>query len=133
MLLLSVLVTPWAGVWIEIACIRLNIMKMESLPGRECGLKYSLFHCPSDVLLVTPWAGVWIEILDATKFDKSEAVTPWAGVWIEMNLVGTFNSRITMSLPGRECGLKYRNFLLMIKFLQSLPGRECGLKYFLQC
>ena len=55
-------VTPFAGVWIEITLIATSVMRLPSLPSRECGLKC---HCPDDVikhLHVTPFAGVWIEI-----------------------------------------------------------------------
>ena len=35
------------------------------------------------------------------------------------------------SLPSRECGLKFGCATKMICTLQSLPSRECGLKYVL--
>ena len=58
------IVTPLAGVWIEIRFIN------------------SSAHC----LIVTPLAGVWIEI-DIWKTDTVEGfVTPLAGVWIEIDV-----------------------------------------------
>jgi len=57
------LVTPLAGVWIEIAFAPLICLKA----------------------IVTPLAGVWIEILGEQPFYKKAAtVTPLAGVWIEI-------------------------------------------------
>ena len=61
---ISIAVTPYAGVWIEIkwnfVC---HLQVYSSLPTRECGLK--LFHLQTARLLclVTPYAGVWIEII----------------------------------------------------------------------
>ena len=34
-----------------------------------------------------------------------------------------------MSLPSRECGLKYLSYLLCFILWPSLPSRECGLKF----
>ena len=34
------MVTPFAGVWIEIVKCTMRIMLLVSLPSRECGLKY---------------------------------------------------------------------------------------------
>ena len=80
----SIGVTPFAGVWIEI---------------EHTG-------CAQITVAVTPFAGVWIEIL----FKVSElwvcAVTPFAGVWIEILILCNFTP-IFLSLPSRECGLKY--------------------------
>ena len=56
------IVTPFAGVWIEIAP-ELSIRNVRrSLPSRECGLKF--LHLSNDFVchFVTPFAGVWIEI-----------------------------------------------------------------------
>ena len=56
------LVTPLAGVWIEIS-IR---------SGKRSNLS------------VTPLAGVWIEIIHISWISADVPVTPLAGVWIEM-------------------------------------------------
>ena len=61
--------------------------------------------------MVTPYAGVWIEIVNLGMGRKWRLVTPYAGVWIEMTqnyLLRTGN----MSLPTRECGLKYKDTCL---------------------
>ncbi len=78
-------VTPFAGVWIEIfirSAISMPIVS--SLPSRECGLKYPLLQMIQHRLQVTPFAGVWIEIFNG-------ALIP---------------GRSLESLPSRECGLK---------------------------
>ena len=77
------MVTPLAGVWIEIDISKTDSVISVSLPLRECGLKYCLQYCPEEPLLVTPLAGVWIEI----AFIK-------------------YYFYVTLSLPLRECGLK---------------------------
>ncbi len=58
------MVTPFAGVWIEIL--------------------RSAISCA--FLRVTPFAGVWIEILSKPVVFVAGSVTPFAGVWIEINL-----------------------------------------------
>ena len=55
---------------------------------------------------VTPCAGVWIEIKKVREFIFPTSVTPCAGVWIEIAKIYRTRSEQTMSLPGRECGLK---------------------------
>ncbi len=77
------IVTPLAGVWIEIV-IPIMTLQLETL--------------------VTPLAGVWIEIHIHT-YNLAIAVTPLAGVWIEIPLENVVSVKI-MSLPSRECGLK---------------------------
>ena len=105
----NLLVTPLAGVWIEmgIICVRENIHVL-SLPSRECGLKYIWAHESCVTNGVTPLAGVWIEIwlpsgpprpvrchsprgsvdwnrLKAKYISRLALVTPLAEVWIEIN------------------------------------------------
>ena len=55
-------VTPYAGVWIEIALVSFAYNIGSSLPTRECGLK-SIVACGALAwYVVTPYAGVWIEM-----------------------------------------------------------------------
>ena len=64
------------------------------------------------IFAVTPLAGVWIEI-SPQNFDMcTEKVTPLAGVWIEILKYWEFLS-IVLSLPLRECGLKFPLALVM--------------------
>ena len=78
------IVTPYAGVWIEIEFREIDY--------------YSV--------LVTPYAGVWIEIAVQSTNDNISSVTPYAGVWIEI-IKSKRNIRTRYkSLPTRECGLK---------------------------
>ena len=76
-------VTPLAGVWIEI------------LPAASVSNQHS----------VTPLAGVWIEIAPYIISPPAAIVTPLAGVWIEMRKCRLTAIFLT-SLPLRECGLK---------------------------
>ena len=59
---------------------------------------------------VTPCAGVWIEITLPGGLFAALAVTPCAGVWIEIWLYFNVQKR-DLSLPVRECGLKYGRIL----------------------
>ena len=77
------MVTPRAGVWIEIP----QMAHLSMLPS------------------VTPRAGVWIEMECVEKIRRDVQVTPRAGVWIEMKNCVIFMTTIK-SLPVRECGLK---------------------------
>ena len=78
------MVTPFAGVWIEIQ-----------------QKKKVLEHCG-----VTPFAGVWIEIILRKIWNQNEQVTPFAGVWIEITNIMSCIPASIASLPSRECGLK---------------------------
>ena len=77
-------VTPFAGVWIE------------------------MYKCLQTILSppVTPFAGVWIEIENNAGTVRTDEVTPFAGVWIEI-LSYLFPVSYMLSLPSRECGLKF--------------------------
>ena len=77
------IVTPLAGVWIEISS---DEFKQVSLN-------------------VTPLAGVWIEIYNFCYKYFEINVTPLAGVWIEI-LLQKWGNKLFKSLPLRECGLK---------------------------
>ena len=101
------LVTPFAGVWIEI------------------GSQWK----PGWIAQVTPFAGVWIEIACGVSVYESAVVTPFAGVWIEM-MQYPLKQACSPSLPSRECGLKYAKNLGLLLIRLSLPSRECGLKFF---
>ena len=100
------MVTPFAGVWIEIEWERYT----------EKGI------------LVTPFAGVWIEIRPVMDYLILSAVTPFAGVWIEINACKRVSPSL-LSLPLRECGLKSTEYSGRTVAAWSLPLRECGLKY----
>ena len=75
-------VTPLAGVWIEIRSGRRSPGRHESLPSRECGLKF----CKTGMWVVkrgvTPLAGVWIEINGTTQTarDLRESHSPRGSV-----------------------------------------------------
>ena len=56
---------------------------MESLPVRECGLKFQCRNSGKGKCIVTPRAGVWIEISKLHSY-----------------------CHVLQSLPVRECGLK---------------------------
>ena len=71
--------------WIEIEKLQVLFRCLQSLPTRECGLKFVKCQKWSEQVLVTPYAGVWIEILRNLNVTKRTCVTPYAGVWIEIN------------------------------------------------
>ena len=82
-----IVVTPLAGVWVEISVIGLSF-------GNE---------------RVTPLAGVWVEIAFTTIYSPGSLVTPLAGVWVEISMLCNAGLLLAGSLPLRECGLKYGN------------------------
>ena len=99
----TAVVTPLAGVWIEIPARPKDIAWVStSLPLRECGLKSVL------------------SVLSPIKFP----VTPLAGVWIEIFKVHRQKGRTARSLPLRECGLKYacRAMIALQKGVTPLAG-----------
>ncbi len=59
----KVMVTPFAGVWIEILIQTDEDHLSMSLPSRECGLKSKEYDTLQYSNSVTPFAGVWIEIM----------------------------------------------------------------------
>ena len=79
------IVTPFAGVWIEIEF---------PLPPAHSRKSHSLCGSvdlrPGDITElevdgeVTPFAGVWIEIQTYRGLQPPYRVTPFAGVWIEI-------------------------------------------------
>ena len=87
--MLNTPVTPFAGVWIEI--------------------RSGSLWCSQTA--VTPFAGVWIEIGLVIDFIPDQTVTPFAGVWIEIAIQSIICIG-HLSLPSRECGLKFFGFQL---------------------
>ncbi len=84
----SLTVTPLAGVWIEIVGGWGLLPILQSHPPRG-GVDR---NCPGeldcDYGVVTPLAGVWIEIISGTWRTRPGLVTPLAGVWIEIGSGG---------------------------------------------
>ena len=69
---LHISVTPLAGVWIEISPYPWGPgILTKSLPLRECGLKSTVHKAQGITIRVTPLAGVWIEIRHPLYKDKS--------------------------------------------------------------
>ena len=132
--------------------VKFNVSKISvvSLPSRECGLKFTVLTVLPPVVLVTPFAGVWIEITSSAGIWCGTDVTPFAGVWIEIcwrsnnlrtqpchSLRGSVDWNCVkpvihipyfLSLPSRECGLKFNHKSTICLHMLSLPSRECGLK-----
>ena len=101
------MVTPYAGVWIEIA--RINSVFSFNVVTPYAGVWIEMrnsFLTYQQGIYVTPYAGVWIEIQMCKEEKIMIFVTPYAGVWIEILVTSVVFANIT-SLPTRECGLKY--------------------------
>jgi len=102
---LNTLVTPHAGVWIEISAVYLTCAGQKSHPTRVCGLKLVVGRRPVHDRRHTPRGCVdWNTALLTASLDY--AVTPHAGVWIEICSALTW-SIPTPSHPTRVCGLKF--------------------------
>ena len=80
-----IIVTPLAGVWIEIAYEVTEITEAaESLPLRECGLKlFDRLFRRSDIWSL-PLRECGLKCVDSVHFAWDRYVTPLAGVWIEI-------------------------------------------------
>ena len=148
-----VIVTPLAGVWIEINIKNKKGDIKKSLPLRECGLKYltaqnctckpmslPLRECGlkskrlpahGGQLLSLPLRECGLKLWLVRHRKKKYSVTPLAGVWIEMSIVSPLYMADITSLPLRECGLKLLRKTKSKCRSTSLPLRECGLKYWI--
>ena len=104
--LLVLSVTPFVGVWIEITRMKYLRTSLPSLPSWECGLKCRAILLSEAGFYVTPFVGVWIEMRSFREACTRIHVTPFVGVWIEIppRLLDVLS---TSSLPSWECGLKW--------------------------
>ena len=57
-----------------------------SLPSRERGLKYMMYHINIRKISVAPLAGAWIEIIRIMAGCHIFEVAPLAGAWIEIEI-----------------------------------------------
>ena len=106
------IVTPLAGVWIEIASVGILSIDCPSLPLRECGLKYGRLIVLTARTLVTPLAGVWIEIGKYPVISICDGRHSPCGS-VDWNYLYLLEDVIfQMSLPLRECGLKFLRSLV---------------------
>ena len=123
------IVTPYAGVWIEI--LTDTTLKSDAIVTPYAGVWIEIVFTMIQALdtSVTPYAGVWIEITNHCSLSARSCVTPYAGVWIEIENDVNNKEFGKTSLPTRECGLKSKTFAKIFDELKSLPTRECGLKY----
>ena len=84
--------------WIEIKRYVNQKSATQSLPSRECGLKFLRPTTWNRVFGVTPFAGVWIEIEARLIKKEANIVTPFAGVWIEIqNMKLEHRQKISLS------------------------------------
>ena len=73
------MVTPLAGVWVEIP----------------------VHQKPWNLFRVTPLAGVWVEIISVHLVSLCGLVTPLAGVWVEIQtIMGATRKRVSHSPCG---------------------------------
>ena len=123
-----IVVTPYAGVWIEITNRVTNTHSVSRHSLRGSVDWNRLFVVKWNDFLVTPYAGVWIEMSVSVSLTVKYLVTPYVGVWIEIQYIRR-GRWIYVSLPTRECGLKSLWLFVIDQQPSSLPTRECGLKY----
>ena len=103
--MVTMVVAPLAGAWIEIGLTVMLILKV----------------------IVAPLAGAWIEIVYTTISVFVSCVAPLAGAWIEIQLP-SYVDDVLESLPSRERGLKFYGIIEDKSDEESLPSRERGLK-----
>ena len=81
-------VTPFAGVWIEIAIRTIFDSKCcRSLPSRECGLKYLSYLLCFILWPSLPSRECGLKSVPFVLLLSPFVVTPFAGVWIEITWV----------------------------------------------
>ncbi len=79
------IVTPFAGVWIEITFVDFLLRGIYVTPFAGVWIEISEVYEEFLKYKVTPFAGVWIEIYGGGKSNIVQIiVTPFAGVWIEI-------------------------------------------------
>ena len=109
--------------------IQIHKIKIDqSLPLRECGLKLSSSRPAGRELHVTPFAGVWIEILPPSAVITVLFVTPFAGVWIEICVILNDYTWPDVT-PFAGVWIEIQRTAACSSGYVSLPLRECGLKY----
>ena len=143
-------VTPLAGVWIEIGTSgRKSMREWMSLPSRECGLKsvglgttvFEFSHSPRGSV---DWNCVGLWRVYGTVSHSPRGSVDWncylhnsstfsvghspRGSVDWNKAMGVKAGVPDLSLPSRECGLKYCWCLRHLLLIVSLPSRECGLK-----
>ena len=96
----NMIVTPFAGVWIEMCICLQKSTASSSLPSRECGLKYH----------------------STTNRSKYFSSLPSRECGLKCDII-CHATAAGMSLPSRECGLKLCSFALVCFCLRhSLRG-----------
>ena len=124
------MVTPLAGVWIEISSALSEMGEHTTVtPLAGVWIEISPPSKPLAKLTVTPLAGVWIEIVLYHLRIRGEVVTPLAGVWIEISALRCPCTLPAASHPSRVCGLKYHQHRREVRGSRSHPSRVCGLKF----
>ncbi len=78
------IVTPFAGVWIEILKNVMEFIYREVTPFAGVWIEIEKVIYRKCASFVTPFAGVWIEIPPSVLTSIIFSVTPFAGVWIEI-------------------------------------------------
>ena len=145
------LVTPYAGVWIEITHIHRICQTWWSLPTRECGLKFGLMlYKTENVITSLPTRECGLKFVKPLAYCTLAPVTPYAGVWIEICKRQFKDRRFGHSLRGSvdwNCSWpgvyvkfsshslrgsvdwNFFHIFIMMHHPLSLPTRECGLKF----
>ena len=122
------IVTPFAGVWIEIICFKGISHLLPVTPFAGVWIEIFLRFCSRPNHPVTPFAGVWIEISDIVSQIAKHGVTPFAGVWIEIAMA-LFVPIKRLVTPFAGVWIEIYNYTVKLQVRRSLPSRECGLKF----
>ena len=82
--LIEQIVTPYVGVWIEIASTARAVITARSPPMWGCGLKYLKSRKLVERHGSPPMWGCGLKLLLSIGLLQLEDVTPYVGVWIEI-------------------------------------------------
>ena len=120
-----VIVTPRAGVWVEIPRMQAPEPTRQVTPRAGVWVEINEKEARNEAKYVTPRAGVWVEIIHEGQDRSVEGVTPRAGVWVEIDEYEDEFIRKS-SLPVRECGLKFRKQHRLKKVNRHSPCGSVG-------
>ena len=143
------MVTPFVGVWIEIAARDLYLSLFSSLPSWECGLKLHIGkNIPAKFQSLPSWEcglkfhDMWMYCSGNASLPSWECglkwngktvfygignVTPFVGVWIEICESGESSSCLSVT-PFVGVWIEMKTSIRERYRYTSLPSWECGLK-----
>ena len=99
-----------------------------SLPTRERGLKSAFLNRRIKFYIVAPYTGAWIEMRAADWVNEQSMVAPYTGAWIEI-VACRVDSLLVRVAPYTGAWIEIYGIEPILILSMSLPTRERGLKF----